>query len=162
MVSVTNSLECGGQAALFSAQPRKSAIGATSGEDHVHMSEQTRHELVTRRELESILERWQRNELDERTAHDAAERLWERFGGEPPTYPENDDRSIGMEVLAQLEVLNHQLITPADIPAFLEFLHARRGEERAAWDEWRLYWKAIDYKRRAKELAGNPYYAPLP
>jgi len=47
--------------------------------------------------------------------HEEAEALTERLG-EWPNYEETDPRSIAMEVLSQLEVLNYQLITSEDIP----------------------------------------------
>jgi hypothetical protein len=117
---------------------------------------------VDREELRSLLDRWQRGLIDERAVHETAEDLFAKYGEEPPLYPRDDHRSIVLEVVSQLEVLNHQLITPVDVPAFFEFLATPLGGELAAWEKWTRYWDRVDYKRRAKDLASNPYYAPLP
>jgi len=114
----------------------------------------------TRREvLRELILRWRSGSIDERAVPEAAERLWEKYGEEPPAYPKEDPRSIVLEVVSQLEVLNVQLITPDDIPALLEFLDAPVGSEKAAWDRWTRYWDQLDFGRRLDELAANPYYA---
>jgi hypothetical protein len=124
------------------------------------MSQEQRDEPVSREELRSLLDRWQTGAINERTVHETAEELWARYG-EAPVYPKEDPRSIALEVVSQLEVLNYQLITPVDVPAFLEFLGAPAGRELAAWERWTSYWDGIDYQRRAVELADKSYYAPL-
>jgi hypothetical protein len=70
----------------------------------------------------------------------------------------NDPESIAIEVLSQLEILNHQLITTDDIPVIMEFLDTPPGEERDGWVKWQSYWKNVDYENRKRELIANPYY----
>ena len=116
-------------------------------------------EPTEREVVRELLLRWRSGSLDERAVHEAAERLWEKFGEEPPAYPKEDPRSIVLEVVSQLEVLNVQLITRDDIPALLEFLDSPVGSEGAAWARWTRYWDQLDFGRRLEELAANPYYA---
>jgi hypothetical protein len=71
---------------------------------------------------------------------------------------DTDDQSIAIEVLAQLEILNHQLITREDIPALLDFLDTPPRQAARGWKQWRQYWDGIDFAQRRRELATNPYY----
>jgi len=75
-----------------------------------------------------------------------------------PEYPREDPRSLEVEALAQLEILNHQLIVRDDIPAFVRFLSTPSGEEDLAWKEWEHYWESVDYAARREQLANDDYY----
>jgi hypothetical protein len=114
--------------------------------------------FVDREVLRELLERWRSGAVDEREVHETAEEMFETFPDGPPLVPHADPRSIPIEVLSQLEILNVQLITPADIPALMKFLAAEPGQEEVAWQELTNYWKAIDFKRRLMELRDNPNY----
>jgi hypothetical protein len=105
--------------------------------------------------------KWARGELDERSVHEEAEALYEQL--EPlPEYPPEDARSIPIEVLSHLEILNHQLIVREDIPAILDFLETHPGKELEAWSQWEAYWNTLDYDERMERLRDNPYYSSLP
>ena len=111
---------------------------------------------VDRSVLRSLVLRWATGELTERNVHETAEGLWE---SQPwPNYSEADDRSVALEVLTQLDILNHQLITREDIPALLDFLDTPPGQAARGWKHWRQYWDGIDFAQRRRELATNPYY----
>jgi hypothetical protein len=107
--------------------------------------------------LRSLLLNWADGSLNEQQVHNAAEQLWE--GGNWPEYDRTDDRSVAIEVLLHLDVLNHQLITSQDVPAMLEFLDSPSDQTREAWAGWEEYWKSIDWTARETELASNPYYS---
>ncbi len=115
---------------------------------------------VNRETVCSILLRWAANKLTEKDVHEEAERIWE--SEEWPVYDESDDRSIEIEVLSQLAILNHQLITVQDIPVMLEFLATPPGHAREGWERWKRYWESLDMDQRCKELAANPYYTTTP
>ena len=112
---------------------------------------------IERGELQALVESWQGGALSEREVHERAETMLDEVG-ELPHYPESDPRSIAAEVLLQLDVLNHQLITKEDIPAIKAFLETRPGQESSAWAEWRSYWMQLDLESRRQELESNPYY----
>lgn len=113
------------------------------------------HEL-DRSVLRSLVLRWATGELTERNVHETAESLWE---SQPwPNYSEADDRSIALEVLIQLDILNHQLITAEDVPALIAFLDTPPGQAAQGWRRWRQYWASIDWDQRRRVLAGQPYY----
>src|SRR5438094_700895 len=103
-----------------------------------------------RERLRDLLGRWQKGVLDERAVHEAAEALSESYPGELPTYPHSDPRSIPIEVLSQLEILNWQLITREDIPALLDFLATQSGDEERGWERYQKHWENIDFDRRLR------------
>jgi hypothetical protein len=115
------------------------------------------NKVVERKELLDILKQWQVGVISEREVHERSEALIDNLG-ELPNYPKNDPRAIAVEVLLHLDILNHQLITPKDIPEMQAFLHTPHGNELRAWDVWRTYWNNIDIENRRQELKNNPYY----
>jgi hypothetical protein len=113
-------------------------------------------EEVDRAVLRSLVRRWAAGELCEREVHEEAECLWDSRSW--PARGEQDDRSVAVEVLAQLEILNHQLITAEDAPAILAFLDTPPGRAADGWRRWRAYWDGIDWDERRRAVAGNDYY----
>jgi hypothetical protein len=113
---------------------------------------------VRRSEISTLLEQWRKGVVDEREVHEQAEVLMEQVEN-APDYLEHDPRSILMEVLVHLDALNHQLITPEDIPAMLTFLSTPLGDESSGWKEWRSYWEKLDLESRRQKLKDNPYYS---
>jgi hypothetical protein len=112
---------------------------------------------IKRSELLSLLEQWQIGAIDEREVHEQAEALMDGLG-EQPNYPKHDHRSIPIEVLLHLDALNHQLITPDDMPAMQAFLHTALGKEIQGWTAWQDYWDNLDLESRRRKLENNPYY----
>ena len=115
---------------------------------------------VNRKELRDLVKRWVQGELDERDVHETAEALcetWEDW----PDYEEDDPRSIAIEVLSQLELLNQQLVTTEDVPMILQFLNTPPGKEQAAWLSWKAYWDELDFEVRQRSLQAKPYYSQL-
>jgi hypothetical protein len=110
-----------------------------------------------RARLTSLLVRWQAGELTAAEVHAEAESLWDAEA-EWPTLPEAQFGAIVIEVLQQLDIMNHQLILRQDTPAILAFLKAEPGEEQVAWQRWRAYWEGLDYPARRQELATDPFY----
>ena len=111
---------------------------------------------VPREEVEALLRRWERGDVDVQQVHSEAERLINEWNW--PEFPRSDPRSIVVEILMQLEILNHQLITEEDIPAMLAFLAAQADFEADGWQAWKAYWKGINLEARRKKLAGHSYY----
>lgn len=108
-------------------------------------------------DLLALLEQWREGAIDERVVHEQAESRMDEIG-ELPQYPEDDPRSVPVEVLLHLDALNHQLITPEDIPAMEAFLRTPLGDEAQGWAAWRNYWINLDLETRKLELQNNDYY----
>ena len=108
--------------------------------------------------LRSLMCRWAAGEIDAAKVHGVVEYLWDSFA-EVPEFSLGDERSIAIEVLSQLEILDQQLVTPEDIPEILKFLSTPQGDEREAWSRWERYWDGLDYRERSRSLEGNPFYS---
>ena len=115
---------------------------------------------INRELVRELLDRWASGRLNARQVHEHAEQLWESL--EQHQFPREDCRSIAAEVLSQLDILNHQLITAEDIPAMLQFLETPTGEELQAWDRWERYWDELDMDQRIESLKDDPYYSAYP
>ena len=107
-------------------------------------------------ELTSLLNRWADSEIDEFQVHDLAENLfshtdWQKYGDEDP-------RSVPLELLSNLDIMNQQLITSKDIPAMLGFLALGEEQPTEAWIRWSAYWDKLDFESRKAELANHPFY----
>ena len=112
--------------------------------------------MIDRQVLRDLLRKWQRGEITEGDVHEVAEELWQKSA--PPKYDESDPRSIAVEVLMHLDIMNQQWITVEDVPAILDFLDTPPGEEARGWAEWKRYWNNIDWDARQKRLAGHGFY----
>jgi hypothetical protein len=116
---------------------------------------------VDRDWIRRLLQRWQDDEIDKEVVHEEAEALWDSFK-RWPSYPRQDPRSIPLEVLSHLEILDHQLITRGDVPAILEFLDSSPGRELEGWRRWLRYWNELDMHKRVESLKDDPYYSAYP
>jgi hypothetical protein len=107
--------------------------------------------------LVGLLSSWIAGDLNEREVHEAAEELLAEIGWQQ--FRRSDPRSATMEVLAQLDVLNQQLIISEDAPVMIEFMRGAATDADRAWRTWESYWASIDLEKRRADLAGNAYYA---
>src|SRR5262245_2608282 len=112
---------------------------------------------IDRQILFDLMKRWRSREYDEKALHEAAESIWEG-GGEWPQYSKDDPRSIAIEVLSNLDVLNQQLIGKEDIPAIEMFLSTAEGKELEGWQNWEEYWSEVDYAERETQRGTEGYY----
>ncbi len=111
---------------------------------------------LERETIKDLLEQWELGKIDEKHVHSQAETLW---GQEDwPNYSKEDPKSIAIEVLSQLDILNVQLIMKEDIPILIEFLNTEPGKELEAWKKWEKYWNNIDFEKRKMLVKDNPYY----
>jgi hypothetical protein len=88
--------------------------------------------------LLSIALQWRSGEWNERQVHEEAERIWAQ-GSPWPEVPEDDPRSVVLEVVQMLDILNSELVISDDIPAILAFLETESGNEAQGWSTWRMY-----------------------
>jgi hypothetical protein len=111
-------------------------------------------ELVTRNDLRSVLREWAAGRHSPEHVHQWAER---RFADE--AWECEDD--IANEVLAQLDMLDINLVTPDDLPALLVILQLPTGQARTASATFGSRLSPADLERRRKELAEDPTYGPF-
>lgn len=117
--------------------------------------------MIERQQLQDLLGRWQRGEIDERDVHEEAERLWDCYVDDKE-YSEGEFESIAMDILINLDSLDRQLVTPEDIPAMRTFLATPLGQEYEGWQLWERYWAGVDFEQRRQSLLGNMYYSRAP
>lgn len=106
----------------------------------------------------SLLEEWANGAVDAQHVHEVAESLWDQH--EWPILPDEDDRSIAIEVLMHLDMLNVQWITTDDIPAMRAFLGTLPGRSVLGWQAWTDYWDNLDFEKRRRDVQANDYYMP--
>jgi len=111
---------------------------------------------VSRECLLDLVHKWEAGILSEKDIHEIAEQLIEEK--DLPQLSDSDPSSIEWEVLSQLDILNHQLITSEDIPAIIDFLSTPLGQEINGWRKWRAYWNNVDIEFRRHQLKNNPFY----
>jgi hypothetical protein len=114
-------------------------------------------ESINRNTLLELLDKWESGVLDEPQLHIEAEALWDA-GDHWPAYPNEDPRSIAIDVLSNLEILNVQFIGRQDIPAIRAFLETPEGQELTGWKTWELYWATVDFAEREESLGSDGYY----
>ena len=110
--------------------------------------------ILSRRELQNILKQWLNGSLSAADVHAWAE---ERYLSESYE-PEDQVTNI---ILRELDTIDMNLITKEDVPIFLEMVNDKALTEQEAEKKWNLYSQSIDLKKRMKELASDPLYAPF-
>ena len=103
-----------------------------------------------REELRSLLMQWKSGQVVAQFVLEQAEDLYDLI-----LSAENLD-PIEQEVVAQLSMLNQQLITAGGIPAFLELLATSAGNETEALRMWAAYLDAVDCDARSRQLKEPP------
>jgi hypothetical protein len=113
--------------------------------------------LVTRAEISDVLRQWERGELSATEVQLWAEELYgpgvdfeDREGA--------DAYSVALEVVVKLDMLDQNLITPEDIPIYLEFLGTPLGEFQSGMEHLEQALARIDYVERRRTLRDMPPY----
>ena len=107
--------------------------------------------------LTVLLERWQREELDEREALEEAERLVEVTDDPWPTLEDDPpERHLSYKVLDSIVDLPLKLITQDDIPFFLNVLSAKtKDEAQSAVERFSAYFSEERWQERREQLRGQ-------
>jgi len=108
--------------------------------------------VVTRIDLRDVLTRWQSRRLTHRQVYDWAN---ERSG--PGDWECEDD--VVAQVLIHLDVLDVNLTTPEDVPAFLAMLDAKTDAD--AMQILEDHSKTFDLEARIGKWKDDPFYAPF-
>src|SRR6478672_6210615 len=105
--------------------------------------------VVTADIVESKLRQWQAGELSAAEVHDWAEKTYAVSSWEPESDAVN-------EVLAELDMLDMNLVMPDDIPALVAALRAKNYESLLS-----EYFSRVDFETRKSQLSAVPLYAPF-
>jgi hypothetical protein len=114
---------------------------------------------VTRAELIVLLKEWRDGRISATEVHEWAEARY--FPGDLEVDDEDadDSGSAAAEVLARLDALDINLITPEDIPHYLALLHSPKGALAEALEQFEAKQALIDFRARADALATTQPYA---
>lgn len=112
---------------------------------------------VTRAEMRQVLERWRSGQL-----HAGEVNAWAgaRFPADVPPGWEYEDEVVG-EVLAHLDLMDMNLTTSDDVPAFLEALSVRHDDLAGARALIAAHRSGIDFRARQARYAADPFYGPF-
>ncbi len=106
--------------------------------------------IITCQEIEDILEQWRDGRLTENAVHAWAGARYSVAGEyEPETHACN-------AVLAELDMMNINLISTTEIPILLRAMHSRDYE-----DVLTTLYDHEDIATRETRLRDNPFYAPF-
>ena len=105
--------------------------------------------VVTADIVESKLRQWKTGQVSAAEVHDWAEKTFAVDSWEPESDAVN-------EVLAELDMLDMNLVIPDDIPVLVTALRAKNFE--ALLSE---YFSKIDFELRKSQLSADPLYAPF-
>jgi len=105
--------------------------------------------VVTADIVESKLRRWQAGEITAAEVHGWAENTYAVSSSEPESDAVN-------EVLAQLDMLDVNLVTPDDIPVLIAALRSEQFEALLS-----KHFASVDLNLRKTQLSAVPLYAPF-
>lgn len=83
---------------------------------------------ITREDIKNILMSWQKGDISAHEIHQWASDNYPNDDVEYNDWEGNEEESVSNEVLAALDMMDMNLTTTKDIPAFLEFLATPIGE----------------------------------
>jgi len=111
---------------------------------------------VARDELIGLLAKWERSEITAQQVWDwVIDRYW-------PGDTEIDDwegeLSATNEVLAELDLMDINLVLVDDVPIHLRFLATPREQTAQAFETWKLELESIDYRQRLRSLRDDPMF----
>jgi hypothetical protein len=112
--------------------------------------------MVTRAELIALLKEWQAGRISATEVHEWAEARY--VPGDFEVDDDDDSGSAATEVLAQLDLLDINLITAEDIPHYLELLHSPKGAFGEALRRFKAQQAVIDFHARRHALAATEPY----
>ena len=112
---------------------------------------------LDRTTLRKLLSDWKAGLIGEVQVQESAEAL---LDARQPVdeLPQDDDRSVPLEVLLYLDALPALLITKEDVDTMLAFLDTPPGHAAEGRQRWSGYWETIDGDERRESLRGNPFY----
>jgi len=73
-------------------------------------------------------------------------------------WDEAGEDSVTNEVLAALDMMDMNLMTPEDVPAYLDFLETPPAAFEEGYKKLQQYLNRIDIKKRAAALVTDPFY----
>lgn len=114
--------------------------------------------ILSREDLKEKLLQWQEGQI---TAQELNNWAGENYPNDDVDYEDWDEaeaHSVTNEVLAALDMMDMNLMTSEDVPAFLDFLETPPASFEEGYKKFQRYQEQIDIKKRAADLVTEPFY----
>jgi len=113
---------------------------------------------ITRKDLKEKLLRWREGQITAQELNDWAGRNYPNDDVEYEDWDEAEENSVTNEVLAALDMMDMNLMTPKDVSAYLDFLETPPSAFEEGYKQLQQYLNQIDIKKRAAVLVTDPFY----
>jgi hypothetical protein len=90
--------------------------------------------------------------------HEWAEGNYLNDGVQYEDWDEIEEHSVTNEVLAELDMMDMNLMTTEDVPAYLDFLETPPALFEEGYKRLQQCLEQIDIKKRAAALSADPFY----
>lgn len=114
--------------------------------------------ILRRKDLKEKLLLWQQGVI---TAHELNDWAGENYPNDDVEYEDWDaaeEYSVTNEVLAALDMMDMNLMTLEDVPAYLSFLETPPASFEEGYNKHQKYLEQIDINKRAAALVTDPFY----
>jgi hypothetical protein len=114
--------------------------------------------VISRKDLREKLLQWQGGRMTAPELNDWAVENYLNDDVEYEDWDEAEENSVTNEVLGALDMMDIDLMTPEDIPAYLDFLETPPASFEEGYKKLQQYLEKIDIKKRAAALVTDPFY----
>jgi hypothetical protein len=101
---------------------------------------------------------WQEGQITPRELNNLAGENYPNDEVEYEDWDEAETNSVTNEVLAALDMMDINLMTPEDVPAYLDFIETPPASFEEGYKKLQQYLKQINIKKRAAPLVADPLY----
>lgn len=114
--------------------------------------------IIRRKDLKEKLLQWHEDQITAPELNGWAGGNYPNDDVEYEDWDEAEEYSVTNEVLAALDMMDMNLMTPEDIPAFLDFLETPPASFEEGYNRLQQYLEQRDIKKRAAALVTDPFY----
>jgi hypothetical protein len=114
--------------------------------------------VISRKDLREKLLQWQGGRMRAPELNDWAVENYLNDDVEYEDWDEAEENSVTNSVLGALDMMDIDLMTPEDIPTYLDFLETPPASFEEGYKKLQQYLEKIDIKKRAAALVTDPFY----
>ncbi len=115
--------------------------------------------IISRNQIKEILNKWLNNELSASQVHEWAGNLYPNDNVEYTDWEGDDDNSVTNQVLADLDMMDMNLMIKDDIEHYLVFLDTPPDQFNFGCQKLENYLYTIDLEIRREELRNDEFYS---
>ncbi|MFC4348641.1 hypothetical protein ACFO5Q_12375 [Kordiimonas lipolytica] len=118
-------------------------------------------QIISRANIKEVLERWAEGTLSAEEVHAWAGQHYQNRAYDFEDREDQEENSVSNEVLAQLDMLDMNLLVPEDIPSYIEFLSTPLGGFDDGYSKLKAYLGTVNIDVRREQLKGTSPYQPF-